>query len=233
MSVVLRLPADLVDESEGLCRTGCPSFMHYETSQILSQSCINDSRNALFQCSRFLLNFNPSNAMQSSALTQLCLTDVIYTNTYSIISLYRGIARDLLALPSIGPYITPEPYPPDNAINIHNGTITTSSSIAPSVIHASYTDKALTTNTLISSSEGWTQTTSRHTTTQGSFYTTSVSSSKSLSSTLSTSTSSTSTNRNPLPTIIIELPSSGMIQSYTLTILVVSLFVSLTFILTL
>ncbi|XP_019849579.1 PREDICTED: uncharacterized serine-rich protein C215.13-like [Amphimedon queenslandica] len=239
LSVVLRLPADLVDESEGLCQTGCPSFMHYETSQIRSQSCSNDSWNALIQCSRFLLNFDPRNTAQSATLTQLCQTDVIYTNTYSIISLYRGIAQDLLALPRTGAYITPEPYPPDNGINIHNGTITTSSSTAPSVIHPSSTDKPLTTNTLISSSEGWTLTTSTHATQQGSSYTTSVSSSKSLSSTLATSTSSSaslsssSTKNNPLPTIRIELPSSGMVQSYTLTILVLSVLVSLTCILTL
>ena len=241
----------MVDESEGLCQTGCPAFMHYKTSQILSQSCSNDSRNALYQCSRFFLNFNPSYIQQSSRLTQLCHTDVIYTNTYSIISFYRGIAQDLLALPIIGEHIRPEPYPPDNGINIHTITTTSSSSIVPSVIHPSYTDKALTTNAVISTTKGWTGSTSAYVTQQDSFYTTSVSSSISLSSTKTTSTSSTSlssttttstsstslssssTTNNPLPTIRVELPSSGMAQSYTLTILVVSLFVSLTCILTL
>lgn len=112
LSIVLRMPADLVDQSDGICQSGCPSHTRYNFARHIARKCSVDRADALFACSARagLLNFfNHIDANVSLQLTYSCQFDVLNSNSYIPISLYKGIAKDFLALLNIGVHVLPEP----------------------------------------------------------------------------------------------------------------------------
>lgn len=251
LSIVLRLPADIMDESEGLCQTGCPNYMQYNRKKILNKSCSGDSSKALLACSMTagLLNFFISKPKVSSTMAELCRIDTLYDSSYSLLPLYIGIAKDILALPATGVHVRPKPHTPYNFnTNTKSSTSTTSADVIAITLFTGTTSSVrwvtATSSAQVSITSSRTQSPSP-TVSSSSFQTLSSSvSSSSLSSSLSSSSQSSSSTILSLPSssssssrphftpppsteILMELPSSGTIQTHTLTILLIAVLSSL------
>lgn len=250
LSIVLRLPADIMDESEGLCQTGCPNYMQYNRKKILNKSCSGDSSKALLACSvtAGLLNFFISKPTVSSTMAELCQIDTLYDSSYSLLPLYIGIAKDILALPATGVHVRPKPHTPYNFnTNTKSSTTTTSAVIAITIFTGTTSSVrwvTATSSAQVSITSSRTQSPSP-TVSSSSFQTLPSSlSSSSLSSSLSSSSQSSSSTILSLPSssssssrphftpppsteILMELPSSGTIQTHTLTILLIAVLSSL------
>ena len=249
LSIVLRLPADIMDESEGFCQTGCPNYMQYNRKKILNKSCNGDSSKALLACSMTagLLNFFISKPKVSSTMAELCRIDTLYDSSYSLLPLYIGIAKDILALPATGVHVRPKPHTPYN-FNTKSSTSTTSADVIAITVFTGTTSSVrwvtATSSAQVSITSSRTQSPSP-TVSSSSFQTLSSSvSSSSLSSSLSSSSQSSSSTILSLPSssssssrphftpppsteILMELPSSGTIQTHTLTILLIAVLSSL------
>lgn len=245
LSIVLRLPADIMDESEGLCQTGCPNYMQYNRKKILNKSCSSDSSKALLACSvtAGLLNFFTSKPAVSSTMAELCRIDTLYDSSYSLLPLYIGIAKDILALPATGVHVRPKPHTPYNFnTNTKSSTSTTSADVIAITIFTGTTSSVrwvTATSAQVSITSSRTQSpsptvsSSSFQTLSSSLSSSSLSYSQSSSSTIlslpSSSSSSSRPHFTPPPSteILMELPSSGTIQTHTLTILLIAVLSSL------
>lgn len=114
LSIVTRLPADLVDYSNGLCNTGCPSHTKQNIKSAINQSCFKDKLNASFSCAinASLLNALPQSNL-SIQMANLCQFDILHGLRYLPLSLYKGIVRDYKTLPNDGEHIIPITQPPE------------------------------------------------------------------------------------------------------------------------
>ena len=111
LSVVTRLPADLVDQSGGLCNTGCPTHTEQSIEHNVKLSCVDDQNSAIIGCGgkANLLNALKDQSNLTIQLIENCQFDVLNSLTYTPLSLYKGIVQDYKALPNYGDHIVPQP----------------------------------------------------------------------------------------------------------------------------
>lgn len=113
LSIVMQMPADLLDSSEGLCHTGCANHTQNNINKLKQSSCNSDVSLSLRGCiTAGLLNVIPSESQLSLLLTHICQFDVLKNLTYSVLSILKAVANDYILLRDFGKHIIPEPFRP-------------------------------------------------------------------------------------------------------------------------
>ena len=132
LSIVMQMPADLLDSSEGLCHTGCANHTQNNINNLKQSSCNHDVFLSLRGCiGAGLLNVIPSESQLSLLLTHICQFDVLKNLTYSVLSILKAVANDYILLRDFGKHIIPEPFrPPVPQLSLHSTTNIRSTSVS-------------------------------------------------------------------------------------------------------
>ena len=154
LGVVLRMPADIARNADGLCSTQCPSHSVHNINSFKARKCVEDANSALYACTfnadLYKILHGASRTDQISLIpifSDICSFDVLNSLSYSVLSFMKAIAKDYRLLPDVAPDIMPEPNGPVDPLPIDQiietesqiSTISTISTSSSTVIKPSNT----------------------------------------------------------------------------------------------